>query len=288
MNDLEHAAVTADPALRMQFYEPMVRRYYECVTAVYRHFWGDSYHFALFQGTESREDALLATERMVAEEGSFRKGLSILDVGCGLGGPALNIAEYSGADITGVDLCEHHVRIAAENAQLRGLAGRVRFMAADGMHLPIADATFDRVYVFESGCHMPDKEAFCLECARVLRAGGQFLGLDWMQRDGLKLDEQERYVEPICRYCSLPSMISPAMMSKHLEAAGFDVVVSQQASQSETLLRNWEPAQQMANAAADGWDREALQRVSLGGSALSQAARVGAFIIGYWRARKRE
>jgi ubiquinone/menaquinone biosynthesis C-methylase UbiE len=288
MNDLEHAAVTADPALRMQFYEPMVRRYYECVTAVYRHFWGDSYHFALFQGTESRQDALLATERMVAEEGSFRKGLSILDVGCGLGGPALNIAEYSGADITGVDLCEHHVRIAAENAQLRGLAGRVRFMAADGMHLPIADATFDRVYVFESGCHMPDKEAFCLECARVLRAGGQFLGLDWMQRDGLTLDEQERYVEPICRYCSLPSMISPAMMSKHLEAAGFDVVVSQQASQSETLLRNWEPAQQMANAAADGWDREALQRVSLGGSALSQAARVGAFIIGYWRARKRE
>jgi sterol 24-C-methyltransferase len=288
MNDLEHAAVTADPALRMQFYEPMVRRYYECVTAVYRHFWGDSYHFALFQGTESRQDALLATERMVAEDGSFRKGLSILDVGCGLGGPALNIAEYSGADITGVDLCEHHVRIAAENAQLRGLAGRVRFMAADGMHLPIADATFDRVYVFESGCHMPDKEAFCLECARVLRAGGQFLGLDWMQRDGLTLDEQERYVEPICRYCSLPSMISPAMMSKHLEAAGFDVVVSQQASQSETLLRNWEPAQQMANAAADGWDREALQRVSLGGSALSQAARVGAFIIGYWRARKRE
>jgi sterol 24-C-methyltransferase len=288
MNDLEHAAVTADPGLRMQFYEPMVRRYYECVTAVYRHFWGDSYHFALFQGTESRQDALLATERMVAEEGTFRKGLSILDVGCGLGGPALNIAEYSGADITGVDLCEHHVRIAAENAQLRGLAGRVRFMAADGMHLPIADATFDRVYVFESGCHMPDKEAFCLECARVLRAGGEFLGLDWMQRDGLTLDEQERYIEPICRYCSLPSMISPAMMSKHLEAAGFDVVVSQQASQSETLLRNWEPAQQMASAAADGWDREALQRVSLGGSALSQAARVGAFIIGYWRARKRE
>src|SRR5260370_18019266 len=40
MNDAEHARIAADPALRSQCYQAMVRQYYECVTAMYRQFWG--------------------------------------------------------------------------------------------------------------------------------------------------------------------------------------------------------------------------------------------------------
>lgn len=289
MNDAEHARITADPVLRSQCYREMVRRYYECVTAVYRQFWGDSYHFAIYRGTESREDAMIATERMIADEGSFRKGLAILDWGCGLGGPALQIAEYSGAEITGIDLCEHHIRIASERACAHGFADKLRFAVADGMHLPFADAVFDRVYVFEAGCHTPDKAAFCRECARVLRLGGEFLGLDWMQRDSLAAWEQEQYVEPICRHCSVPNMISPSMMREHLWRSGFEVLRSEQASSIQALSPNWElPQAAQMPPSRGGWDIEALGRISRGGQALEEATRAGAFVIGYWRARKLE
>ncbi len=287
MNDAEHAIITADPVLRRQEYAPMVRHYYECITAVYRQFWGDSYHFALFRDGESREAALVATEHMLADAGAFQKGFAVLDVGCGLGGPALNLAEYTGAEITGVDICEHHVQIARGRAEARGLAGQLRFVIGDGMQLPFSDEAFDRVYVIESGCHMPDKAAFVAECARVLRPGGEFLGLDWMQRDGLTFSEQERYVEPICRYCSLPDLISPSVMSGHLGRSGFETLISEQVSTITSLMRNWESASEASLFSTGAWDAKALERVSLGGAALRQGTSAGAFIIGHWHARKR-
>lgn len=286
MDDREHAIVTADPLLRVQQYRPMVRRYYECITSVYRHFWGDCYHFALFRDRESRTDALAATEHMIADEGRFRPGMDVLDVGCGLGGPALNIAAYSGVSITGVDLCEHHVRIASERALARKMQDRVSFRVGDGMHLPFADDSFDRIYVFEAGCHMPDKAAFCRECARVLRIGGEFLGLDWMQSNGLTQAEADRYIEPICQFCSVPDLISPAMMSNYLRRSGFEVLRSEEACSQQSLLRNFQAPEDAPPLLLGDWDATALQRVSRGGFALEEAARAGAFIVGRWHARK--
>jgi len=286
MTEAEHSRITDDPALRRQWYRPMVRRYYECVTGVYRKFWGDSYHFAIYRGSETREEALAHTEHMIATEGGFRAGMDVLDLGCGLGGPAVEIARCSGASITGIDLCEHHVCIAAGRAHLHGMKGLLRFAAGDGMQLPFRDASFDRVYVFESGCHTPDKALLCRECARVLRPGGEFLGLDWMQRDGMTREMQQRYVEPICRHCSLPGMISPADMRDFLQGAGFEVVVCEEAAAAEALARNWIPPQGPIDMPANGWDQEALRRISLGGKALEAATRAGVFVIGHWRARK--
>ncbi len=286
MNDLEHARVTADPVLRVQQYRPMVRRYYQCVTSVYRAFWGDCYHFALFRGSESREEAIAATEHMIADEGHFSAGMDILDVGCGLGGPALNLAAYTGARITAVDLCDHHVQIASERALLRKMEDRVRFLVGDGMHLPFPDESFDRVYVFEAGCHMPDKAAFCVECARVLRPGGEFLGLDWMQRTGLTQAEEERFIEPICQFCSVPSLISPSTMQEHLQRSGFSVLRSDSACSQESLLRNFRVPEDIPPHLPEEWDAAELQRVSRGGCALEEAARADAFVIGHWHARK--
>lgn len=276
-----------DASQRKAHYLSQVRSYYECVTAVYREFWGDSYHFALFEGTESRDEALVQTERSLAQEGGFRTGLKILDLGCGLGGPALEIAGHFDIQIMGVDLCEHHVRIAQERSKAKQLEHLVRFVAGDAMSLPFPDASFDRVYVFESGCHTPDKLAFCVECARILKPGGEFLGLDWMQRDGLSPEEQASLIEPICRYCAVPDMISPRMMHEHLEQSQFEILVSDQISSAQSLLPNWISFRPAPDTSSATWDLEALEYVSQGGRALLEATRAGAFVIGHWHARRR-
>ena len=199
MNDTEFQRIAADPQARTANYQRMVVAYFDRVTDTYRRAWGDSFHFALFSGAETLPEAMVATERRLADEGGFRPGMRVLDIGCGVGGPALNIAEHSGAHVTGVNIVPHQVEIARRRAAERGLAERTHFEVADGMSMPFPDGAFDAVYIFEAGCHMPDKARFYVECARVLRPGGVFLGNEWLQRDGLTASEAAQHIEPICR-----------------------------------------------------------------------------------------
>jgi SAM-dependent methyltransferase len=269
----------------------MVHGYYERVTSTYREFWGDSYHFALFQGGESREAAIVATEHRIAQDGGFAPGMKVLDVGCGIGGPALNIARISGAEVIGVDLLSEHVRIADARARSAGLAHQVSFLRGDALDLPFAAATFDCAYSFEAGCHIPDKLGFCKECARILRPGGLFLGLDWMRADGLSAAQVATLIEPICRSSAVPELVSPSEFRSELEQAGFQVLVVKDASADAGIVRNWEPLTHEAFAAmresSRRTDRRSIEMISYSGLALFRAAVEGAFIIGNWRAVKK-
>jgi cyclopropane fatty-acyl-phospholipid synthase-like methyltransferase len=257
---------------------------------VYRQAWGESFHFAIFSGAETLKEAMLATERMVAEEGGFRSGMRVLDVGCGIGGPALSIAAHSGAHVTGVNIVEQHLEIARQGARDRGLTDSTHFQFADGMDMPFADGAFDAVYVFEAGCHMPDKARFYRECARVLEPGGLFLGLDWLQKEGLTLEEEKRYSEPICKHHSVPHMITLGELRGHLLDAGLTIELLENAATRGNILRNWELLDEKTiegiRSLAPEMMPPVLKMLTDGGIALAEAARAGAFIIGYWRARK--
>ena len=291
MTDAEFERIIRDPAARISKYKDMVRAYYDRVTDTYRAKWSDSFHFAVFSGSESLAEAMLATERRLADEGGFRPGLKVLDVGCGVGGPALNIAEYSGAHITGVNIVEKHIDIARQRARERGLAERTTFVVGDAMKLDFPDAAFDAVYVFEAGCHMPDKALFYKECARVLRPGGVFLGLDWLKKPGLSAVEETAFIEPICRLFSVPHLITLPELGRLLQDAGLVVEALDDVAEKGNILRNWEMMENRAVQAIRSfvpWLIPATQRLLLdSGTVLVKAARLGAFLIGHWRARKR-
>jgi ubiquinone/menaquinone biosynthesis C-methylase UbiE len=289
VNDVEFQATICDPAARTTRYRAMVAAYYDRVTDFYREQWGESFHLAIFSGHETREEATRATERMIAREGRFGPGMRVLDVGCGVGGPALTIAEGTGAHVTGVNIVPRQVEIARDRAAFHGLTDRTTFQLADAMHLPFAGGTFDAVYIFEAGCHMPDKAAFYRECARVLRPGGVFLGLEWMCRAGLTAAEEEQYCEPICRLHSVPHLTTLPEFERYLRAAGLGVEVLEDASLRGDILRNWEGFDEETIAAllALGDRRPPVHRMITDGMiALARGARAGAFLLGHWRARK--
>src|SRR5437899_11989095 len=48
----------------------------------------------------------------LAAQMELRKGMGLLDVGCGIGGPARYFAEESGCKVTGIDLTEEFVQVA--------------------------------------------------------------------------------------------------------------------------------------------------------------------------------
>ncbi|WP_406165284.1 methyltransferase domain-containing protein [Streptomyces canus] len=69
--------------------------------------------------------------RELAEHLELSPGLRVLDVGSGLGGPARHLAQYAGADVTGVDLTGEYVDVARWLTDRVGLADRVRFQQGD-------------------------------------------------------------------------------------------------------------------------------------------------------------
>jgi SAM-dependent methyltransferase len=200
------------------------------------------------------------------------------------------MAEYSGAHVTGLNISEYQLGICRERARERGLADRTSFQHGDALDMPFADATFDAVYVFEVACHMPDKARFYRECARVLKPGGPFLGLEWLERDQISRDEATKWIEPICRLHSMPDLGSPATTRAWMEGAGLDVEVVQSAAAYGNFLKNWDMLDEKTIAGLRGLPPEAvdpvLRMLTDGGIALAEAAREGAFMIAHFRARK--
>ncbi len=283
-------AIVKNPDARKTNYREMVRAYFERITDSYREKWSESFHFAIFSGSEPLEEALVTTETRLADEGRFQAGMKILDVGCGVGGPALNIATHSGAHITGVNIVERQLDIARQRAADKGLTDQVRFVLGDAMHMDFPDQAFDAVYLFEAGCHMPDKPKFYRECARVLRPGGVFVGQDWFIKHQPTPQEEEKFVEPICRLFSVPNLISLPELDRYLRDGSLEVKRCQNMAEQGNILRNWELLDGHVIRAVHGlvpWlIPPTLRMLTDGGMVLSKAAKAGVFLLGQWCARK--
>lgn len=65
----------------------------------------------------------------------LRPGMRVLDVGCGVGGPARQIATFTGSDIVGVNNNAFQVGRARKYTQKMGLQDQVQFVKGDFMKL---------------------------------------------------------------------------------------------------------------------------------------------------------
>ncbi|MGC8476508.1 MAG: class I SAM-dependent methyltransferase [Acetobacteraceae bacterium] len=97
---------------------------------------------------------------------------AVLDIGCGIGGPARWIAARTGCRVTGVDLTPEFVAAAAALAAATGQSAALRFLEGSALALPLPDGTFERAYSQNVVMNIADKPAVYAEARRVLRPGG--------------------------------------------------------------------------------------------------------------------
>ena len=97
----------------------------------------------------------------------------VLDLGCGLGGPARYLAKNTGAQVTGVDLSSDYVAAGLELNRLTGLEKQVALLEADAAQLPFKTASFDRIIMVHVGMNIPDKKQVFREVRRCLKLGGR-------------------------------------------------------------------------------------------------------------------
>jgi ubiquinone/menaquinone biosynthesis C-methylase UbiE len=101
-------------------------------------------------------------------------GQRLLDIGCGLGGPARYCADRFGCEVTGIDLTPSFVAAGNRLTHLVGMDGRVTLEEGDAQRLPYADEAFDGAYSQHVTMNIPNRESFFAEAWRVLKPGGYF------------------------------------------------------------------------------------------------------------------
>ena len=164
--------VEPTPATVGAMYDQLTGPIAEALGGLHLGYWDDPAKDQTFKAGNKRLTDLV-TERL-----SLVKGQHILDIGCGVGKPAADIATAYDVRITGITVSNHQVELA--QAQLgNGIQpGQVSVQFADAMDLPFADASFDGAYAIESLCHMHGKGAAFAHAARVLRPGGRLVIAD--------------------------------------------------------------------------------------------------------------
>lgn len=98
-------------------------------------------------------------------------GRTALDVGCGLGGPARQVARTTGCLVTGIDITRAYVDAATALTAVAGLADEVGYVCADVGALE--DRDFDAAYTMHVQMNVADKSAFYAAIADKLRPEGR-------------------------------------------------------------------------------------------------------------------
>ncbi|KAK6839478.1 Sterol 24-C-methyltransferase [Apiospora arundinis] len=170
-------------AKRTAEYATLTRHYYNLATDLYEYGWGQSFHFCRYSIGESFYQAIARHEHYLAAQIGIKEGMKVLDVGCGVGGPAREIAKFTGAHITGLNNNDYQIQRATAYAKKEGLSHQLAYVKGDFMQMDFPDNSFDAVYAIEATVHAPQLEGVYSEIFRVLKPGGVFGVYEWLMTD---------------------------------------------------------------------------------------------------------
>ncbi|MEO9874858.1 MAG: methyltransferase domain-containing protein [Anderseniella sp.] len=105
---------------------------------------------------------------------------TVLDIGCGTGGPSIALARDMGACVIGIDIEPQLLDRASILAHEAGVADLVEFRLVTPGPLSFEDDRFDAVFSKDALIHIPDKQALYAEIMRVLKPGGALAASDWL------------------------------------------------------------------------------------------------------------
>jgi tocopherol O-methyltransferase len=197
-----------------------VADHYEDLDRIYREVWGEHIHHGLWRtGRESTTEAVEQLVELVAEEAGLSAGCSAVDIGCGYGAPARQLAARYGARITGLTITSVQFRHAVAATP----TDNPRYLLRDWLANGLPDTSFDAAYAIESTEHMEDKARAFAEAFRVLRPGGLLAVCAWTAASPSRAWQQRHLLEPICREGRLPAMGTEADYRDLLAGAGFAI-----------------------------------------------------------------
>jgi sarcosine/dimethylglycine N-methyltransferase len=158
----------------------------------------------------------LAATAELGKLAGITAGMSVLDVGSGVGGPARFLAATCGCQVTGVDLSEPFVDAARYLTERTGQSGQVSFETASALELPFDAGRFDVLLLQHVAMNISDRTGLYREIRRVLKSAGMFAIFDVVLNDG-----EPHYPVPWARTPATSFLLTAAATRAAIEPAGF-------------------------------------------------------------------
>ena len=204
-----------------------VKEYYDISSELMIFGWGESLHFAPLSPDESLVDSKVRHQRLMIEKLELREGMTVVDVGCGIGGPMRRVVSEAGVRVVGVNINEIQMEKAKGLNAEAGIDHMVDYLVCSFMDMAsVEDGTFDRGYAIESTCHAPDKAGAFAEIYRVLKPGALFWGQEMCMTDRFDADDDQHQAmkQDLMHGIALKEIATFGEVNRALETAGFELI----------------------------------------------------------------
>ncbi|MGC1306333.1 MAG: methyltransferase domain-containing protein [Phormidesmis sp.] len=222
-----------------------IQQFYDESSPLWERTWGEHMHHGYYglsgHHRKDRRQAQIDLIDELLQWSGVSAAQTILDVGCGIGGSTLFLADRFNARAVGITLSPVQAQRARDRATETGIASQpwetfpdtatadtpaVHFQVTDALATPFPDNTFDFIWSMESGEHMPDKQAFLAECYRLLKPGGTFLMATWCHRSthnlaGPLTEAEQLHLDQLYQLYHLPYVISLSAYGELAQGVGF-------------------------------------------------------------------
>jgi ubiquinone/menaquinone biosynthesis C-methylase UbiE len=169
----------------------------------------------------------LAATDTLARLANVDESTHVLDVCCGLGGPARYLAHRYGSRVTGIDLNQSRVDGAIRLTKMVGLEGKVSFHHANALSTALPSTEFDSLIAQEAFCHIPNKPCLLTECVRVLKPGGLISFTDILEGLSMTMPVRER----LCQEMAFTELNTLDGYRALLETSGCEIKMAEDISE---------------------------------------------------------
>ncbi len=173
-----------------------IREHYDLGSEFYKKFWGKHIHHGYFEtGKESKEVAAEKLIKLLVKHGNIKKGSRVLDVGCGVGGTSIWLAQNLGCKITGISISP--VQIDMAKKAVGKMKNAPQFFVQDANDLNNLEGKFDVIWAVEMISHLKNRADLFKNFERLLAKGGKICITDWMKDDKISQSRRKKFIEPI-------------------------------------------------------------------------------------------
>jgi ubiquinone/menaquinone biosynthesis C-methylase UbiE len=173
----------------------------------------------LDEHTGGRPDRAFLAE--VPARSGIGPGRTLLDLGCGKGREACELAKQLGCRVIGVDALQGTLQLARDRISREGLEGQVTLVCGSMDALPLPDASVDFLWCRDTLNHTSDMARTLAECARVLRPAGRMLNYSALKTDWLEPGEERRVMRPLGIN---PATLVDTQLSDAFNAASLQII----------------------------------------------------------------
>lgn len=185
----------------------------------------ENIHYGYHEGGSDIENTASATNEMnhrLAEAADIGPDDRVLFCGCGVGGPAIWVAENRGAEVVGINIVEPQLERARENAVEAGVDDRAEFRYDDLTKMEtVEDGAIDVVWAIEAVIYAEDKRDFVDQARRVLGDDGRLVVADGFRTERSLSEADEELLRKLADNWAVPNFALLDEFTAHLEDAGF-------------------------------------------------------------------